>query len=85
VPFEEDTWRDFKIGNQNFSAVKPCARCVLTTINQDSAEKGTEPLRTLATYRTINRKVMFGQNLLPRSGDNFLQTGSSISVLSYRE
>ncbi|MDQ3291034.1 MAG: MOSC domain-containing protein [Bacteroidota bacterium] len=85
VPFEEDTWQDFKIGNQNFSAVKPCARCVLTTINQNSAEKGTEPLRTLATYRTINKKVMFGQNLLPRSGDNFLQTGYPISVLTYRE
>ncbi|QMU31487.1 MOSC domain-containing protein [Adhaeribacter radiodurans] len=83
-PFVEDTWREFTIGHQNFAAVKPCSRCVLTTVNQDTAEKGTEPLRTLATYRTKNNKVMFGQNVLPRSVGNFLQTGSPISIQSYR-
>ncbi|PSR53727.1 MOSC domain-containing protein [Adhaeribacter arboris] len=83
-PFTEDSWQEFKIGNQNFAAVKPCARCVLTTVNQDTAQKGTEPLRTLATYRTINKKVLFGQNVLPRSGDLLLQTGNPISVLTYR-
>jgi uncharacterized protein len=50
-PNEEDTWRNFTIGSNRFTGVKPCARCVLTTVNQDTAEKGDEPLRTLATYR----------------------------------
>ncbi|MFD0999795.1 MOSC domain-containing protein [Ohtaekwangia kribbensis] len=63
-PFEEDHWRNFQIGSNGFIAVKPCARCVLTTVNQDTAEKGAEPLKTLASYRTRNSKVYFGQNLV---------------------
>lgn len=63
-PFEEDHWRNFQIGSNGFIAVKPCARCVLTTVNQDTAEKGVEPLKTLASYRTRNSKVYFGQNLV---------------------
>jgi uncharacterized protein len=63
-PFEEDHWRNFVIGTNGFIAVKPCARCVLTTVNQDTAEKGAEPLKTLASYRTRNSKVYFGQNLV---------------------
>ena len=38
-PFEEDGWKKFKIGNVVFEAVKPCARCVITTTNQDTAER----------------------------------------------
>jgi uncharacterized protein len=62
--YEEDTWRNFKIGNNRFIGVKPCGRCVLTTVNQDTAEKGIEPLFTLSTYRKQNNKVNFGQNLV---------------------
>ncbi|QNF33677.1 MOSC domain-containing protein [Adhaeribacter swui] len=83
-PFAEDTWRDFTIANYPFTGVKLCSRCVLTTVNQDTAEKGTEPLRTLATYRTINKKIMFGQNVLPRTTGQTLRTGDLISVLSYQ-
>lgn len=82
-PFAEDTWEEFTLGNQKFAGVKLCARCVLTTVNQDTAEKGAEPLRTLATYRTINKKVMFGQNVLPCTTGEYLHTGDLISVLSY--
>jgi uncharacterized protein len=63
-PYEEDTWRNFQIGNNRFVGVKKCARCVLTTVNQDTGEKGTEPLSTLSTYRRDNNKVNFGQNLV---------------------
>ncbi len=61
---EEDTWRNFTIGNNRFVGVKACSRCVLTTVNQDTAEKGDEPLRTLATYRKKENKILFGQNLV---------------------
>lgn len=61
-PYEEESWRDFSIGSNRFVGVKPCARCVLTTINQDTAQKGKEPLKTLATYRNFNNKIIFGQN-----------------------
>jgi uncharacterized protein len=63
-PYEEDGWRDFRIGNNRFVGVKKCARCVLTTVNQDTGEKGTEPLFTLSTYRKENNKVNFGQNVI---------------------
>lgn len=63
-PHEEDRWSNFWIGSIPFQAVRPCARCVVTTIDQQTAVAGKEPLRTLARYRTWNGKVMFGQNLL---------------------
>lgn len=62
--FEEDTWSDFRIGTQLFRGVKPCARCVMTTINQDNAQKNSEPLRTLSSYRRNGNKVLFGQNVI---------------------
>ena len=63
-PYEEDSWRNFTIGNNRYVGVKPCARCVLTTVNQDTAEKGTEPLKTLSKYRRVANKVLFGQNVV---------------------
>lgn len=63
--YEEDSWKNFRIGQNRFFGVKPCSRCVLTTVNQDTAKKGFEPLFTLSTYRMQNNKVYFGQNLIP--------------------
>jgi uncharacterized protein YcbX len=63
-PFEEDNWKDFRIGDVNFKAVKPCARCVITTTNQDTAERSSEPLKTLSSYRKFDNKVMFGMNVV---------------------
>jgi uncharacterized protein len=63
-PYEEDTWRNFTIGSNRFVGVKPCERCVLTTVNHETGEKGDEPLRTLSTYRKRNNKIYFGQNLV---------------------
>lgn len=65
-PHEEDGMRQFSINGVGFLGVKPCARCVMTTIDQDSAIAGKEPLRTLSTYRNVDQKIMFGQNLLVR-------------------
>lgn len=63
-PYEEDTWKNFEIGNVEFQAVKPCARCVITTTDQQTAERDAEPLRTLSAYRKFGNKVMFGMNLI---------------------
>jgi uncharacterized protein YcbX len=60
--FEEDQFTRLKVGEVDFQVVKPCARCVLITVDQQTGEKGKEPLATLATYRTVNNKVYFGQN-----------------------
>ena len=63
-PFEEDNFKQFKIGNIDFIGVKNCARCVLITRDPDSGEKGKEPLQTLNTYRQKGTKTLFGQNVL---------------------
>jgi MOSC domain-containing protein len=63
-PHEEDLWRTFSIGSNKFIGVKPCSRCIIPTINQDTAEKGVEPLKTLSTYRKRDNKIYFGQNVV---------------------
>ena len=78
-PHDEDGWRNFTVGSNRFVGVKPCARCVLTTVNQDTAEKGIEPLKTLATYRKQNNKILFGQNLVALDHD-YIHVGDLISL-----
>jgi len=80
-PFEEDHWKEFTIGSNRFLGVKPCSRCVLTTVDQDTAVKGIEPLRTLATYRKWNNKIYFGQNLLAID-HTFVHEGDRITLHS---
>ncbi len=64
-PYEEDSWKKIIIGECEFNIVKPCSRCILTTVDPENGKfSGKEPLRTLATYRKVNGKVMFGQNLI---------------------
>jgi len=64
-PFEEDAWHEFNINNIRFFGIKPCGRCIMTTIDQDTGEKkGKEPLLTLNKYRKASNKILFGQNVL---------------------
>jgi len=63
-PFLEDSLREIKIGEVEFQIVKPCARCIMTTVDQETGKKGKEPLKTLSGYRTLNSKVYFGQNVV---------------------
>ncbi len=62
--YAEDSWKKVRIGSVEFQVVKPCARCVLTAIDQETGFQGKEPLRTLAGYRTISNKVYFAQNMV---------------------
>lgn len=62
---EEDTWKsEFRIGDMTMKVIKPCARCVVTTIDQITGKKGKEPLKTLATYRQWSNKIWFGANAI---------------------
>ncbi len=63
-PYAEDGWRRIEIGGVRLQVVKPCARCLVTTTDQVTGERGKEPLRTLATYRKVGGEVMFGQNVV---------------------
>ncbi|XP_028982579.1 mitochondrial amidoxime reducing component 2 [Diachasma alloeum] len=59
-PLEEDTWDWVKIGSVIFRNVKPCTRCIFTTIDPDTGTKdpNTEPLKTLRKYRQIQDPVL---------------------------
>ena len=79
-PFEEDNWKKFKIDEVIFKAVKPCARCVITTTDQETAGRAEEPLYTLSKYRKIGNKVMFGMNLICESVGQ-VSVGDKIKLL----
>lgn len=80
APFAEDGWKHFQIGPIDFFGVKLCGRCVVTTIDQDSTAMSKEPLKTLATYRQVGNKIMFGQNLLHK-GSGSIAVGQPVAVL----
>lgn len=63
-PHDEDNWKTIRIGSLNFAVVKPCARCVITTVDLETGKKGKEPLSTLNKYRNYENKIMFGQNAI---------------------
>ena len=77
--FEEDTMKQFEINGITFFCVKPCARCVMTTIDQQSGAKAKEPLTTLSTYRMKRNKILFGQNLLYK-GPGKITVGDTITI-----
>jgi uncharacterized protein YcbX len=63
APHAEDGWKSVRIGAVELAITKACARCVVTTIDQATAARAAEPLRTLATYRRgPDGGVLFGQN-----------------------
>ncbi|MFF6996242.1 MOSC domain-containing protein [Streptomyces sp. NPDC008313] len=80
-PWEEDRWSRIAVGEVVFRVAKPSGRCVVTTTDQDSAERGREPLRTLAEHRRIGRGLVFGQNLVPESTGT-VRVGDPVVVLT---
>jgi uncharacterized protein YcbX len=64
--FAEDKWTNFTLGNLAMRGVKPCSRCILTTVNPETGQKSDdmEPLKTLMSYRKQGNSVYFGQNVI---------------------
>ena len=83
TPYDDDNWEEFAVGGVPFRAVRGCGRCVLTTIDQQTAAKSPvgEPLRTLATYRMAEGSTLFGQNVTG-PGQGRLRVGDAVTVLS---
>ncbi len=82
-PHDEDNWDEIKIGNVKFKVAKPCARCVITTVDQTTAKRGKEPLLTLSTYRKEGNKIYFGQNLLAENTGS-VSTGDKLKILKIK-
>ncbi|HEY7752044.1 MAG TPA: MOSC N-terminal beta barrel domain-containing protein [Ignavibacteriaceae bacterium] len=81
--FDEDKWKKIVIGEVNFLVVKPCARCTITTVNQNTGERGKEPLKTLATFRNFDGKVLFGQNMVSENRGE-IHLGSEINIAEWK-
>ncbi len=83
-PFEEDSWREIEAPELPLSVVKPCERCVVTTVDQQRGVKGKEPLRTLAQFRRHeDGAVIFGQNCVHHSNGT-LRVGDILRTRSKR-
>ncbi|MEU5090528.1 MOSC N-terminal beta barrel domain-containing protein [Streptomyces sp. NPDC021356] len=76
----EDDWQRIAIGEVTFRVAKPCGRCVVTTTDQTTAERGKEPLRTLGRHRRFGGSLVFGQNLVPESAGT-LRLGDPLTIL----
>ncbi len=98
-PFEEDRWARIRVGEALFRVTKPCARCVMTTIDQVRGEfAGKEPLKMLASFRLAKdvfpntfeslgqtaNAVLFGENLIPENPGASVKIGDPVEVLELR-
>lgn len=96
--FAEDNWKKIKIGSTVFRSTKPCARCVITTIDQDKGDfEGKEPLKTLAKYRKAEQifpndfqkfgldknAVLFGQNLVAENFGETIKVGDKLTRTAF--
>jgi ferredoxin len=85
--FAEDRWKLIRIGEVYFEIVKPCMRCVLTTINPKTAMRSeqNEPLKTLSTFRADeNGGIFFGQNVIAKN-EGMIRTGDRVEVLETKD
>jgi uncharacterized protein YcbX len=86
-PFEEDRWKRIKIGEVEFENVKPCIRCIFTTLNPETAErlKKGEPLKTLGKFRLLPEKgITFGINMIAVS-TGVINVDDKVEILEYQQ
>ncbi|KAJ1969720.1 hypothetical protein IWQ62_000445 [Dispira parvispora] len=90
APFQEDHHRLARIGGQYFELVKPCTRCHMVCIDQDTGKGSREPFSTLSIHRRSSRgKIHFGQHLRHMAEKSALpfevQVGASVEFLNLDE
>ena len=78
----EDSWLGgrIRVGGVVLRVVKPCPRCVVTTTDQETGERGREPLRTLARYRRVDQDLNFAVNLIP-DGSGQVAIGDEVEAI----
>lgn len=67
-PFAEDNWSHLTIGNTQFQVIGKCGRCQMIGVDQKTATRTQEPLRSLSECRS--GKVTFGVYLAHQSARN---------------
>jgi hypothetical protein len=77
-----DRWHRIRIGPVFFRVVKPYDRCVETTTDQTTGERGRQQPRMLAARRRFGQKLIFGQNIIPDSPGQ-IRVGDPAEVTEY--
>ncbi|WP_300611890.1 MOSC N-terminal beta barrel domain-containing protein [Trebonia sp.] len=81
-PWAEDRWRRVRIGPVSFRVAKPCGRCVVTTTDQVTGARGTQPLKILGRKRRFGQSLVFGQNIIPDS-PGVIRVGDPVEITEY--
>ncbi len=82
-PYAEDAWTKIQINETVFRNAGLCGRCIVTTTDQFTAQRGKEPLKTFATYRRDrddHTQVNFGTNLIHETKRGTLSVGDEITL-----
>lgn len=77
APYVEDTLDQCRIADVQFTGATLCICCPMPTTDQRTAERGKEPLRTLATYRKQADGVVFGRNV-NHAGTGIIRVGDAV-------
>lgn len=78
VAHEEDALDSIKVGQAELKVIKPCARCVVITIDKEG-QAGKEPTKTLASYRKDGNKINFGANTICIE-EGMIRVGDSLII-----
>lgn len=84
APWAEDAWvgRRLRIGEVVLRAAAGSPRCVVTTIDQDTAKKGRQPLHALGRHRRFGNGLLFALDLVPEGRvPGSLRVGDPVTVL----
>ncbi|CAI9087998.1 OLC1v1022225C5 [Oldenlandia corymbosa var. corymbosa] len=87
-PYAEDQWRSLRIGNKDFTSMGGCNRCQMINLSFQAGkvQRSSEPLSTLATYRRVKGKILFGillryeDSSTRNKSDTWLHAGEEIFV-----
>lgn len=76
----EDDWlgRRIRIGEAWFRAATGCARCVVTTIDQETGERTGQPLKILGRHRRYDEGLLFAINLIPDAPYGVVRVGDPV-------
>uniref|UniRef100_A0A7C9F011 MOSC domain-containing protein n=1 Tax=Opuntia streptacantha TaxID=393608 RepID=A0A7C9F011_OPUST len=86
-PYSEDFWRRVQIGNNYFESLGGCNRCQMINFDQQSEQiqKTSEPLATLASYRRMKGRILFGillqyekSDMANKEVNSWLQVGEAV-------
>lgn len=80
APYAEDEWRTLNINGISFDLVKPCSRCIMPSINPDTADKEMRVNEALLKTRRRGRNTYFGQNAI-HHGLGKIRVGDKVELV----